>query len=44
VCIFVARHEFVSVKEVFLLALSAGVEVCDVIKNVVAVMLKLQML
>jgi len=43
-CMFVARHEFVSVKEVFLLALSAGVEVCDVIKNAVAVILKLQLL
>ena len=33
-----------SVKEVFLIALSAGVEVCDVIKNSVAEILKLQLL
>ena len=39
---FVAKHEFVSVKEVFLLALRAGVEVCDDIKNAVAETLKLQ--
>jgi len=44
ICIFVARHEFVSVKKVFLLALSAGIEVCDVIKNALAEILKLQLL
>ena len=41
---FVARHEFVSVTEVFLLALRAGVEVCDIIKNALTVTFMLRLL